>query len=318
MGVCRYCGQKAGWFSDVHEACIASSQKGCEEIASLISSAISDKLSPPQDEHGDNQEWSSSIANQAWSETGPAVDGITNAQKIPADDLHRALLQGWSAGAERVGLAGPLDPARHSAIISFARAAGLAEQETSKTDGFRAATLSLLLWSVMVHGDPASVASVPKHPFNLKAGEVPIVFFGSVVYSQETVSRAYQGSYGGMSVRLARGVYYHFGGFKGQRLETATLKEIDYGGMLLTTQHIYFGGERRTFRIAYEHVVSFRPHADGIGVFRDSASAKPEVFAVLLPDSSGKAAQAPPVVGWFLFNVAHFLGQPEAKALYAK
>ncbi len=59
---------------------------------------------------------------------------------------------------------------------------------------------------------------------------------------------------------------YHFGGFKGQRTDTSTLKEIDYGGMLLTTQNIYFGGERTTFRIPYDHVVSFRPHSDEIGI----------------------------------------------------
>ena len=59
-----------------------------------------------------------------------------------------------------------------------------------------------------------------------------------------------------MSIRLARGVYYHFGGFKGQRTDTSTLKEIDYGGMLLTTQNIYFGGDHTTFRIPYDHVVA--------------------------------------------------------------
>jgi hypothetical protein len=202
--------------------------------------------------------------------------------------------------------------------MAFARLIGLVDQEIGQTDGFRSATLSMILWSVMVHGDPAPFVYVPHHPFNLKAGEIPIMFFGSVVYLQETVSRGYQGGYGGLSVRLARGVYYHFGGFKGQRIDAAMLKEIDYGGMLLTTQNIYFGGEHRTFRIPYEHVVSFRPHSDGIGVFRDTANAKAEVFSVLMPGPDGKPVSASPAVGWFLFNLAHFLGQPEARALYGK
>jgi len=317
MGFCRYCGKKAGWFSDDHEACVISSQKGCEQVASLVASSTSEKLVPPPG-HPDSDDWYSSFAGQACSEAKPTIDQITTEHRIPPDDLHKALLRGWSTGAERVGLAEPLSPERQTAIMAFARAIGLVDQETCKTDGFRATTLSTLLWSVMVHGDPTPVAYVAQHPFNLKAGEIPLLFFGSVVYSQETVSRAYQGGYGGMSVRVGRGMYYHFGGFKGQRIDTATLKEIDYGGMLLTTQNIYFGGEHRTFRIPYEHVVSFRPHGDGIGLFRDAANAKVEVFTVLLPDCNGKPVNAPPMFGWFLFNVAHFLAQPEARALYGK
>ncbi len=317
MGFCRYCGKKVGWFNDVHEACVISSQKGCEQVASLVASCISEKLVPP-DGHPDNDDWYSSFSGQVFSEVKPTLDQITTDHRIPTEGFHNALLQGWSTGAERVGLAGPLSLDRHAAILSFARAIGLVDQQIQKTDGFRATTLSLLLWSVMVQGNPASIAYAPQHPFNLKAGEIPLLFFGSVVYSQETVNRSYGGGYGGMSVRVGRGMYYHFGGFKGQRIDTATLKEIDNGGMLLTTQNIYFGGEHRTFRIPYEHVISFRPHADGIGFFRDAASAKAEVFTVLLPDCQGKPVNAPPMVGWFLFNMAHFLAQPEARALYAK
>ncbi len=89
--------------------------------------------------------------------------------------------------------------------------------------------------------------------------------------------------------------------------------------MLLTTQNIYFGGERTTFRIPYDHVVSFRPHSDGIGIFRDSANAKAEVFTVLEANpSGGDPVSARPIFGWFLFNMAHFLAQPEAKTLFAK
>ncbi len=169
----------------------------------------------------------------------------------------------------------------------------------------------------MVHGDPTAVANVTRHPFNLKSGEVPLFFFGSVVYSKETVSRGNQGGYGGMSVRVARGVYYHFGGFKGQRTETTALKEIDYGGLLLTTQNIYFGGEHTNFRIPYNHVVSFRPETAGIGLFRDSANAKAEVFTVLEANPhGGNPVTGRPVFGWFLFNMAHALAQPEAMARY--
>ena len=317
MPVCRYCGQKAGWFSDAHVVCMNSAQQGCERVASTVASAVVDKLIPPK--HSDDETWATAFATQVWSETKSQLDQLATEHRIPVNDMRAALLKGWSTGAEQVATAEPLSPNRDAVMSAFYRAMGFTVQDIKLTDGFLASCFSMLLWSVMVHGDPKALACVSHHPFNLRGGETPLFFFGSVVYSKETVSRSSQGGYGGMSIRLARGVYYHFGGFKGQRVDTSTLKEIDYGGMLLTTQNIYFGGDHTTFRIPYDHVVSFRPHSDGIGIFRDSANAKAEVFTVLEANpEGGNPVSARPIFGWFLFNMAHFLAQPEARALYAK
>src|SRR5438552_1465001 len=244
MAVCRYCGQKAGWFSEAHEACITSSQQGCERVASAVASSVVDKLVPP------------ALAQKVWSETKPQLDQLATEHRIPANDMRDALLKGWSTGAEQIATAEPLSLDRFTVLNAFYQVMGFTDQEMKLTDGFLAGVFSMLLWSVMVYGDPKAVASVSRHPFNLRGGETPLMFFGSVVYAKETVSRSSQGGYGGMSIRLARGVYYHFGGFKGQRIDTSTLKEIDYAGMLLTTQNIYFGGDHTTSRLPYDHVVA--------------------------------------------------------------
>jgi hypothetical protein len=316
MAICRYCGQKAGWFSDAHQACITSAQQGCERVASAVVSMFGEKMALPV-EHPHSDEWYLTFATNVWSGTKQTVDKLVAEHRIPTDDLRKSLIEGWSTGAEQVSVAEPLNPEKYSVMSRLFRLMEFTDQEMRKTDGYISAIFSMLLWAVMVYGDPASVAGVPEHPFNLRDCETPLFFFGSVVYSKETVSRSYQAGYGGLSVRLARGMYYHFGGFKGQRIDASTLKEIDYGGMLLTTQNIYFGGDHTTFRIPYTNVVSFRPHSDGIGIFRDSAQA--EVFTVLEANpSGGNPVNARPVFGWFLFNMAHFLAQPEAKALYAR
>ena len=44
---------------------------------------------------------------------------------------------------------------------------------------------------------------------------------------------------------------------------------------------------------------------------------KNEVLAEANP-SGGDPVSARPIVGWFLFNMAHFLAQPEAKTVFAK
>lgn len=76
----------------------------------------------------------------------------------------------------------------------------------------------------MVHGDPSIISHDLTHPFNIKEDEIPVIFFANVMYFKETVSRSQEG-----------------GGIK--------KKDIDYGGLLLTTQNIYFGGAHIRFRI---------------------------------------------------------------------
>jgi hypothetical protein len=86
------------------------------------------------------------------------------------------------------------------------------------------------------------------------------------------------------------------------------MTDIDSGGMLITTKNLYFGGQHKTFRISYDRILSFRPLTNGIGIFRDTGG-KPEIFTVYNPW---------PNSGGFLFNLCHFLAQPEGRALYAK
>jgi hypothetical protein len=284
---CKYCGQNAGWFKEVHEACANASRKGCSEILSVVSSAVAE--------------------GKSYADIRPKVEQAKTEGKIPAEDFHAALVNGLSSGAEKLGLAEPLSEDKHSGFLDFIRDAGLTQQELVKTNGYKAAVSSMVLWYVL-HGRIAEIADDQQHPFNLQSGEIPIMMFGSVVYSQETVSRSRQGGYAGASLPLGHGIYYHFGGFQAHTLEKTSLKEIDYGRFLLTTQNMYFGGDHKTFRLPYDHVVRFEPYSDGLGIFRDSASAKPEVFTVANPFSA---------VGWFLFNLTHFLAQPEAHTLYS-
>jgi hypothetical protein len=314
MPICSYCGKKAGWFSDFHESCERTAKAGCEQVAAMIASIVSDKLIPA---HEDDQ-WVKTLAEKVWAEAKPAVDQLAAQHRIPPADLRDALRKGWSTGVEHVATAEPMSPNRVAVNHQFFRAMGFTDEELKKTDGLMAQVFSTLLWSVMVHGDPTAVANVPQHPFNLKPNEVALMYFANVVYSKEIISRSRQGGYGGLSVPLGHGVYYHFGGFKSENIDTATLKEIDYGAMLIATKHIYFGGPHATFRIPYEHVVSFRSYASGIGIFRDNASAKAEVFTVLERNPyGGEPINARPLVGWLLYNMAHFLAQPNAQSYVA-
>jgi hypothetical protein len=317
MSTCTYCGQKAGWFSSAHEACVRSAAEGANKVASLVIDTIC-KLTVPA-EHPNEEGWSSTFAAQVWAAPKQQIDGLVSQHRIPPDVLRNTLMQGWSTGAQQLAEAELLSFDRFNVVGQIHKQMGFSDLDVSKTDGFIASCFSMMLWAVIVYGDPKPVASVPNHPFNLRPGETALTFFGSVVYSKETTSHSYRGGFTSVGFPIGHGMYYRLGGFTGQRVDASTLQEIDYGGLLLTTHNIYFGGDHTNFRIPYDHVVSFRPHADGIGLFRDSVSAKAEVFTVMEANpNGGNPINARPIFGWFIFNLVHFLAQPEARALYDK
>jgi hypothetical protein len=237
-----------------------------------------------------------------------AIEKIKVANIVPDDAARKAIIESWSVAASDAALKEPLSQQRELALLKLYEDAGLSAEQMKKTEGFRAVVFSVLLWAIVNNDeDFYTNAMVSQNPFNLKSGEIPIAYFGSVVYSQEATTKSYEGGYGGLSVRVLPGVYSHFGGFKGQPVETTAMKEVDYGGLLLTTRSLYFGGQHTTFCVPFSSVLAFRPRPDGIGVSRSANHGKPEVFSMLMPGADGNAAPASPTYGWFLFNAVHFL-----------
>ena len=131
--------------------------------------------------------------------------------------------------------------------------------------------------------------SVSAHPFNLMKSEKLVWIFDGVDYIETKTMRERRGSSQGVSIRVARGLYYRPSAFRSRVHEWEETVRSDTGLMGATTKHIYFHGSRKRFRVRLDRIVSFEPYGDGIGIMRDTASAKPEIFAV------GD--------GWFVYNL---------------
>lgn len=286
MALCLYCGRKIYWFSNVHGRCAENAQKGYSRLVAEVAAAVN--------------------ADKSFADARPALDRIVAEHNVLSHQIHNAVKEGWANAAEQIGLIEPLNTHRHSTMMHFYQEAGIPAKEIAATDGFKTAAFSMMLWFVMT-GKP--IPSEHPHPFNLDKGEIPLAFFGSVVYSHKIGIRAYGQINPGTSIQFAHGRYYPYSSFMAERADTRMLKEIDYGGMLVTTNNIYFGGEYKRFRIPYEQLVSLRPYWDSLEIFRDTTSAQCELFSVV---------NAWPACGWVLFNLVHFLTQPAARSLYSK
>ena len=95
----------------------------------------------------------------------------------------------------------------------------------------------------------------------------------------------------GVSFRVAKGVYIRPGAFRGRSVESSSMQHTDSGTLGITTKHIYFKGNGKSFRVRLEKIVSFDPYEDGLGIMRDTARAKPEIFRMGATDA------------WFLLNI---------------
>ena len=132
-------------------------------------------------------------------------------------------------------------------------------------------------------------------PFNFQKSEQCVWVFYDVDFFEETTRTRFEGGSTGVSVRVARGLYVRQSAFRGHPVVTSELSHIDSGVLALTTKHLYFAGSRKSQRIPYTKIVSFHPHSDGLGVQRDAARAKPQIYT--LED------------GWFAFNLVRSLAR---------
>jgi len=278
MSVCKYCGQKAGWFSDAHEECVQKFQQSIESLKAATADAI--------------------VEGKSYDDVAASLNGLIADANIPQQDASAAFKQGWSNGAITKSQKEPLCVDEYNAMHQFFKAAGITPEDMVKFPGYVQSSFSFMLWGVL-HGQILEYDGPVR--FNLQPGEQRVFGFGSMILYEEKATSSYVGGYSGMSVRVARGMYYHFGGMKGQRVQTSSLQEVDYGQALITSHNFYFSGDKANFRIPYNQVIRFEPYTDGIGIATNHG--KKQLFVVYgLEDC-----------GWFLYNVMQALANPEVQ-----
>ena len=116
-----------------------------------------------------------------------------------------------------------------------------------------------------------------------------------VDYLETITRRERQGASHGVSIRVARGLYYSPRQFRSRPIEWEETVHADTGLLGLTTKHIHFAGRRKRFQVRYDRIVASDRYEDGLGIMRDAQTAKPQTFR------TGE--------GWFAYNLAANLAQ---------
>ena len=115
----------------------------------------------------------------------------------------------------------------------------------------------------------------------------------AVDYLETVTRRERQGSSHGVSVRVAKGLYYRPSTFRSRPIEWEETVHADTGLLGLTTKHVYFAGSRKKFRVRYDRIVAFEPYSGSLGIMRG----RPDGQAPGLPDrATGRSpATSPPI-----------------------
>lgn len=166
---------------------------------------------------------------------------------------------------------------------------GLSQDELDVRGAYERVAKAVVLREIMNGTIPKSIAIDGELPFNFQKDEKLIWVFKGVDYLEDKVRREYLGRSQGVSLRIAKGVYYRIGSFRGQPVERTERTLVANGLLAITNKHLYFSGGSKGFRIRHDKIVSHMPYSDGFGVVRDALTAKPQVFV------TGD--------GWFTYNL---------------
>ena len=215
--------------------------------------------------------------------------------ELSATEQRLLLAQAWEAAVEGSLEDGVLSLDEENALIRYLRRFNLSQGDVDANGAYHNMVKSAVIREAAEGLISDRLSSVPAVLFNLMKSEQLVWIIDGVDYYEVKTRRERRGTSHGLSIRVARGLYYRPSTFKSRQVEWEETVHEDTGLLGVTSKHIYFHGPRKRFRIRYDRIVSFEPYEDGIGVMRDAQTAKPQTFR------TGD--------GWFIYNLATNLAQ---------
>ena len=213
-----------------------------------------------------------------------------DAADIHASQRRQLLAQAWEAAVDGALEDGVLTLDEEAALVRYLRHFALSAADVNANGAHTNMVKAAVVREVAAGILPQRQTISSPVPFNLMKSEQLVWTIDDVDYHEVAIRRERRGTSHGLSIRVAKGLYYRPGMFRSRVHEWEETVHVDTGLLGITSKHLYFHGQRKRFRIRYDRIVSFEPYNDGIGVMRDAQTAKPQSFR------TGD--------GWFVYNLA--------------
>lgn len=270
MGVCKYCHKDAGWFSSKHSACEEKNLQGINRIKAIIKKCFDLK--------------------EDFFLHKPQIDSIINESFIDYDTqvlIYRDLLD---EAVTKFLNDGVIDKKEETCIARFIQFTGIPQSTLNTTHALDKVVQSRIIQNIL-QGNPIkqAITVAGDFPFMLAKNETLIWLYRNITLHEQKIKREYVGRSSGFNIRVAKGVYYRTGGFKGSPIETSYMQKIGVGCVCLTDKNLYFSSIEKSLKIPYNKIISIESYSNGIGIQKDGANSKP----VFLEGVSS----------WFAYNV---------------
>jgi len=276
MGNCIYCGQNAGFLKSKHKICESNYFIGKTKIVESICSTITN------DSDFANLENEISIINEK--------------NYIKPDEIVALYTKGFDNAVDSFLDDGILTIEEEGKISKFITHYNFEQNVIDKNGSLQKVLKASILRDILNGKIPETRLEIQGNmPFLLQKNENIIWAFQHVDFYEQKTRTVYTGKTQGASIRIAKGVYYRVGTFKGQPVKIEEMKYISEGLVALTNKQIYFASSTKNFKVPYNKIVTIDPYEDGIGLQKDGVNTKPQVFKGL--------------DGWFTYNLISNLNQ---------
>lgn len=276
MAICPLCNKPAGLFRKHHKECIRkrdeenrNRKEGVVQISDLLRDLVTERIG---------------IAG-----VNEKIQSIRESCLLSGADVNNAIVRAWEASAEHFLEDGILSAVEEKNLTEFAAKVGLTPELLNSNGLYDRVRKSTAIRDVLEGRLPNRESLSVDLPFNFQTSESLVWAFGNVDYLADRTKTSYEGRSQGVSIRIASGLYYRLGAFKGHPVERVERNHVDTGALAITTRHLYFGGSKKSIRIRHDKIVSITPYSDGVAIHRDGVRAMPEIFV------TGD--------GWFIHNI---------------
>jgi hypothetical protein len=269
MSTCKYCGQKVGFFKNAHKECEAAYETGKANLVDLISQSINEGTD--------------------FSTFETKVGSLAQNAYIKAAELSELYGQGFDKSIESFLDDGVITVEEEEKIANFKSHFKFNDTILDKKGSLQKIVKALVLRDVLEDKTASRLNISGNLPFLLQKDETVIWLFQEVECYEQRTRTTYEGRSQGVSIRVAKGVYYRTGSFKGNPVVSEHAVSLGTGIMALTNKNLFFGSASKTFKIPYNKLISITPYSDGIGLQKDGVSARPQIFK--------------PLDGWFAYNL---------------
>lgn len=135
-----------------------------------------------------------------------------------------------------------------------------------------------LLCKYLLNGVVKVMVPQNGYPVTLQKKEIVIWYWTDINISVMKTQRTYHGGSSGISVRIAKGIYYRTGGSRGHAVYENVLQNMGKGYAIVTNRYLYYCADNMTKRIALKNIIAVNAYKNSVQIDIDGSRGKPIVL----------------------------------------